>query len=158
MNNIDLILIITGVATLFVALITEFYSRKTYDNQKSPKIVIEAPFNDSLHVRNIGNDTAKNIKEITNMFRDIPFELWNFNGPIDYIRIKSPNISKMINFHDQKLIQPSNSVVVRFEYENSDGNKFYSEIRVERGSQTQQIYFYAPNLVKWDKVKKMEIK
>src|SRR3989344_4355719 len=100
----------------------------------------------------IVSDTAKNIKETTEMFRDVPTEIWNFNGPIDYIRVKSPGTARMINFHDEKRIQPSISTVVRFEYENSDGNKFYSEIKVERGSPTQQVYFLTPALVNSGKI------
>lgn len=86
------------------------------------------------------------------MFRDVPSELWNFNGPIDYMKVKSPSISKMINFYDKKLIQPSNTIVARFEYENLDRNKFYSEIKIERGPQTQQIYLYTPDLIDWGKM------
>ena len=86
------------------------------------------------------------------MFRDVPTEIWNFNGPIDYIRVKSPGTARMINFHDEKRIQPSTSTVVKFEYENSDGDKFYSEIKVDRGSPTQQVYFLTPALVNSGKI------
>lgn len=58
----DYIIIAIGFTTLIVALITEIYARKTYQNQKNPKIVLEAPFNNSLHIRNVGIDVAKKHK------------------------------------------------------------------------------------------------
>ena len=82
------------------------------------------------------------------MFRDVPTELWNFNGPIDYMRVNSQSIFKQIDFYDGKLIQPSSSVIVDFEYENSDGRKFYSKIKIERGAAAQQLWFNTPVILK----------
>lgn len=136
---------IAAISTI-AAVVAAYYAYKAYFANKIPKLVLEAPLNGSLQLRNIGTDVAKNITEPTNMFRDVPNELWNFNGPIDYLRVKSPGIHRQIDFHDKKLIQPSTSTVVRFEYENSDGNSFYSEIEVERGPATQQLWFNIPVL------------
>ncbi len=144
--------ILIGIITLIVALVAEIYSRKSYDSQKSPKLVIEAPYNNLLILRNVGTDIAKNIKASTDIFRDAPVELWNFSGPIDYMRTNSQSIFKQIDFYDEKLIQPSTSVTVIFKYENSDGNRFYSEIKIERGSPTQQVYFLTPILVNSGKI------
>lgn len=144
--------IVIGIISALAAIAAAFYSYKAYLAGKSPKLVMETPDNAGLFLRNVGTDVAKNIKETTNMFRDTPTELWNFNGPIDYIRVKSPGTSKMINFYDEKRIQPSAFTVVRFEYENSDADKFYSEIKVERGNPTQQVYFSTPTLVGWGKL------
>ena len=137
-----------GLITLIVTLVAEIYSRRSYHSQKSPKLVIEAPYNISLSLRNIGTDIAKNIKDSTSMFRDVPTELWNFNGPIDNLRVKSQSIFRQIDFYDEKLIQPSTSVIVDFEYENSDGKKFNSKIKIERGPATQQLWFNTPIILK----------
>jgi len=149
MNYIDLTI---GFVSAIAAVVAACYAYRTYISSKSPKLVMETPDNAGLFLRNVGTDTAQNIKETTGMFRDVPAEIWNFNGPIDYIRVKSPGTAKMINFHDTKRIEPSTSTVVRFEYENSDGYKFYSEIEVERGSPTQQVYFITPILVNSGKI------
>ena len=141
--------VVIGVVSTIAAVIAAYYAHKAYFASKSPKLVMETPDNAGLFLRNVGTDTAKNITETTNMFRDIPAELWNFNGPIDYIRVKSPGTAKMIDFHDEKRITPSSSTTVRIEYENSDGDKFFSEIKIERGPATQQLYFYGPALVRW---------
>lgn len=141
-----------GVVSAVAAVIAACYAYKTYLSSKTPKLVMETPDNAGLFLRNVGSDSAKNIKETTKMFRDVPTEIWNFNGPIDYIRVKSPGTARMINFYDEKRIQPTTSTVVHFEYENSDGDKFYSEIKVERGSPTQQVYFLTPALVNSGKV------
>lgn len=114
--------------------------------------MIETPDNTSLFLRNVGTNTAKNIKETTKLFRDVPTEIWNFNGPIDYIRINSPGTARIINFYDSRRIKPSTSAVVRFEYENSNGDKFFSEIRVGRGSPPQQVYFVALVLINSGKI------
>lgn len=149
MNYINLAI---GVISAIAAVAAARYAYKACLSSKTPKLVMETPDNASLFLRNVGTDTAKNIKEITKIFRDVPTEIWNFNGPIDYIRIKNPSTARMINFHDSKRIEPSTSIVVRFEYENSDGDKFYSEIKIERGSTTQQIYFLTPVLVNSGKI------
>ena len=149
MNYINLAI---GAISAIAAIIAACYSYRTYLSSKTPKLVMETPDNAGLFLRNVGTDSAKNIKETTEMFRDIPTEIWNFNGPIDYIRVKSPGTARMINFYDTKRIESSTSTVVRFEYENSDGNKFYSEVKVERGSPTQQVYFLTPVLVNSGKI------
>lgn len=136
-----------GIISAVAAVVAACYAYKAYLSSKTPKLVMETPDNAGLFLRNVGTDTAKNIKETTEMFRDVPAEIWNFNGPIDYIRVKSPGTARMINFYDAKRIKPSTSTVVRFEYENSDGNNFFSEIKVERGSPIQQVYFLTPVLV-----------
>jgi len=141
-----------GVVSAIAAVFAACYAYKAYLSSKTPKLVMETPDNAGLFLRNVGTDTAKNIIETTKMFRDVPTEIWNFNGPIDYIRLKSPSTAKMINFHDVKMIKPSTSTVVRFEYTNYDGNKFYSEIKVERGSPTQQVYFITTALVNSGKI------
>lgn len=141
-----------GIISATAAIAAACYAHKTYLSSKTPKLVMETPDNAGLFLRNVGTDTAKNIIEATKMFRDVPAEIWNFNGQIDYIRVKSPGTARMINFHDSKRIDPSTSTVVRFEYENSDGSKFFSEIKVERGSPTQQVYFTAPRLLNSGKV------
>lgn len=148
MNYLDLAL---GIVSAIAAVVAAWYAYKAYLSSKTPKLVMETPDNAGLFLRNVGTDTAKNIKEATEMFRDVPSEIWNFNGPIDYIRVKSPGTARMINFHDQKMIKPSTSTLVRFEYENTDGDKFYSEIKIERGNPVQQIYFTGPRLIKWGK-------
>lgn len=144
--------IVVGIVSALAAISAAFYSYKAYLAGKSPKLVIETPDNAGLFLRNVGTDTAKNIKETTNMFRDVPTERWNFNGPIDYIRVKSPGISRMINFYDNKRPGPSSSTTVHFQYENSDGNKFYSDIRIDRGNPQQQVYFTDSQLIKWGKI------
>ncbi len=148
---IDINLVIE-VVSVIVAVVAACYAYKAYLSSKTPKLVMETPDNAGLFLRNVGTDTAKNIKEATGMFRDVPTEIWNFNGPIDYMRVKSPGTARMINFHDEKRIGPSTSTVVRFEYENSDKDKFYSEIKVERGSPTQRVYFLTPTLVNSGKI------
>lgn len=149
MNYADIII---GIISTVAAIIAACYAYKAYLAGKSPKLVIETPFNSSLQIRNIGTEIAKNIKETTGMFRDVPIELWNFNGPIDYLRVKSPGIFRQIDFNDSKLIKPQEAVVVRFEYENSDGDKFFSEIRVECGVFIQQLYFKTTALVNSGKI------
>ena len=149
MNYINLAI---GIVSTVAAIVAACYAYKAYLASKSPKLVMETPDNAGLFLRNVGTDTAKNIVETMGMFRDVPTEIWDFNGPIDYIRVKSPGTAKMINFCDTKRIEPSTSTVVRFEYENSDGDKFYSEIKVERGSPTQQVYFITPALVNSGKI------
>ena len=149
MNYINLTI---GVVSAIAAVVAACYSYRAYISSKSPKLVMETPDNAGLFLRNVGTDTAQNIKETTGMFRDVPVEIWNFNGPVDYIKVKNPGIARMINFHDTKRIEPSTSTVVRFEYENSDGDKFYSEIKVERGAPTQQVYFITPVLVNSGKI------
>ena len=149
MNYINLII---GAVSAIAAVFAACYAYKAYLSNKTPKLVMETPDNAGLFLRNVGTDTAKNIVEITGMFRDVPVEIWNFNGPIDYVRVNSPGTARMINFHDTNRIQPSTLTVVRFEYENSDGNKFYSEIKIERGSPTQQVYFITPILVNSGKI------
>lgn len=148
MNYINLAI---GVVSAIAAIVAACYAYKAYVSSKTPKLVMETPDNAGLFLRNVGTDSAKNIKETTEMFRDVPIEIWNFNGPIDYIRVNSPGTARMINFHDQKRIGPSTSTVVRFEYENSDGDKFFSEIKIERGPATQQLWFATPVLVKCGK-------
>lgn len=149
MNYINLTI---GVVSAIAAVFAACYAYKAYLSNKTPKLVMETPDNAGLFLRNVGTDTAKNIVETTGMFRDVPTEMWNFNGPIDYIRVKSPGTAKMINFHDTKRIGPSTSTVMCFEYENSDGDKFYSEIKIERGSPIQQVYFLTPSLVNSGKI------
>ncbi len=146
MSYIDIII---GITSTIAAIIAACYAYKAYLAGKSPKLVMETPDNAGLFLRNIGTDSAKNIREVTNMFRDVSTELWNFNGPIDYIRVKSPGTTKMINFYDGKRIEVSSSTIVLFEYENSDGDKFYSEIEIARGPATQQLYFNTPILKAW---------
>lgn len=141
-----------GVISAIAAVVAGCYAYKAYLSNKTPKLVMETPDNAGLFLRNVGTDSAKNIKETTRMFRDVPTEIWNFNGPIDYIRVKSPGTARMINLHDEKRIQPSTSTIVRFEYENSDGNKFFSEIKIERGSPPQQVYFLTPSLIDSGKI------
>lgn len=149
MNYVNLVI---GIISAIAAVVAACYAYKAYLSSKTPKLVMETPDNAGLFLRNVGTDSAKNIKETTEMFRDVPTEIWNFNGPIDYIRVKSPGTAKMINFHDSKRIEPSTSTVVRFEYENSDGDQFYSEIKVERGNPTQQVYFLTPTIVNCGKI------
>jgi len=149
MNYINLTI---GVISAIAAVVAACYAYRAYISSKSPKLVMETPDNAGLFLRNVGTDTAKNIKETTGMFRDVPAEIWNFNGPIDYIRVKSPGTARTINFLDSKIIKLSTFTVVRFEYENSDGDKFFSEIKVERGSPKNQIYFIAPVLVNSGKI------
>src|SRR3989338_7496861 len=149
MNYINLII---GAVSAIAAVFAACYAYKAYLSNKTPKLVMETPDNAGLFLRNVGTDTAKNIVEITGMFRDVPVEIWNFNGPREYARAQSPGTARMINFHDTKRIQPSTLTVVRFEYENSDGNKFCSEIKIERGSPTQQVYFITPILVNSGKI------
>ena len=139
--------LVIGVVSAIAAVTAACYAYKAYLSSKTPKLVMETPDNAGLFLRNVGTDSAKNIKETTKMFRDVPTEIWNFSGPIDYIRVNSPGTTKMISFHDEKRIELSTFTVVRFEYENSDGGKFYSEIKVERGSPAQQIYFLTPVLI-----------
>lgn len=141
-----------GIISAIAAVAAACYAYKAYLSSKTPKLVMETPDNAGLFLRNVGTDSAKNIKESTGMFRDVPAEIWNFNGPIDYIRVKSPGTARMINFHDEKRIQPATFTIVRFEYENSDGEKFYSEIKIDRGSPTQQVYFLTPTLVNSGKI------
>ncbi len=148
----DYVNLAIGIISAIAAIAAACYAYKAYLSSKTPKLVMETPDNAGLFLRNVGTDAAKNIKETTGMFRDVPSEVWNFNGPIDYIRVKSPGVAQMINFHDSKRIDPSTSVVVRFEYENTDGNKFFSEIKVERGTPTQQVYFTVPRLLDSGKV------
>ncbi len=144
----DVIIIISAIS----ATVGAVYSYKTFWVAKSPKIVIETPFNNSLEIRNIGTDIAKNIQEKSDLLKDLPDELWNFAGPIDYLRVKSPGISKAISFKENKVIQPSTFAIIRFEYENTNGNKFYSEIRVERTQNPSQLYFIAPRLIQWGRI------
>ena len=59
MTTMDGIIIISAIS----ATVGAFYAYKTFWAAKSPKIVIEIFFNNSLEVRNIGTDMAKNIKE-----------------------------------------------------------------------------------------------
>lgn len=141
--------LIVGIISAIAAVIAAYYAYKAYLSSKAPKLVMETPDNTGLFLRNVGTDTAKNIKETTEMFRDVPTEIWNFSGPIDYIRVNSPGTARMINLHDSRRIEPSTATFVRLQYENSDGDKFFSEIRVERGPATQQLWFAAPVLVKW---------
>lgn len=141
----NIVIIISAVSAVIAAI----YAYKNYWTSKSPKIVIEIPFNNSLEIRNVGTDIAKNIKEKSNLLRDVPTELWNFTGPIDYIRIKSPGISKTANFQNNKIPKPSTSTLIRFEYENTDGDKFCSEIVIDRNQSDSQIYFNIFQPIKW---------
>ncbi len=150
--TINITTIIIASISAFFAVFAAIYAYKTYWSSKSPKIVIETPFNNSLEIRNIGTDIAKNIQEKGELLKDVPSELWNFAGPIDYIRVKSPGISKAVSFKDNKMPQPSTFAIIRFEYENINGNNFYSEIRVERTQCFPQIYFSAPRLIKWGRI------
>ncbi len=143
------ITIILGSISIFTTIFAVYYSHKTYWTSRSPKIVIETLFNSSLEIRNIGTDIAKNLKEKSGLLKDLPAELWNFVGPIDYLRVKNSGISKTMNFQDGKIPQSSTSVLIRFEYENTDGDKFYSEIIIKRGKPTQQVWFDASQLKKW---------
>ncbi len=144
----DGIIIISAIS----ATVGAFYAYKTFWAAKSPKIVIEIFFNNSLEVRNIGTDMAKNIKEKRGLLRDTPEQLWNFAGPLDYIREKNPGIWETANFKDDKMPKPSTSVIICFEYANTDGKIFYSEIKVDRAQSPSQIYFSASNLIKWGRI------
>ena len=57
------ITIILGSISIFAAIIAAYYAREALLASKSPKVVLEAPFNSSLEIRNIGTDLARNIKE-----------------------------------------------------------------------------------------------
>ena len=138
--------LLTFVGTL-AALEAAYYAWKSYKSSRSPKVIIEAPYNASLNIRNVGTDTAKSLKELDNTFRSLPDELRNFDGPIDYMRIKTPGISEQLEFSSDKNLMPSSSKVVRFEYENSDGDKFYSEIKIERNGDTSPPWYRQPILV-----------
>jgi len=150
--TINITTIIIASISAFFAVFSSIYAYKTYWSNKSPKIVIETPFNNSLEIRNIGTDIAKNIQEKSELLREVPNELWNFAGPIDYIRVKSPGISKAISFEDNKMPEPSASVIIHFEYKNTDGDGFYSAIKIERARTQSQIYFNAPYLIKWGRI------
>lgn len=149
-NTSTIVTIILSTITIIIALVGVYYSREACKNK--PKIIIESPYNDSLEIRNIGDDIARNIKEKSNLLKDIPGELFNYTGPIDYPRVKSPGISKTISFQDSKVPKPSTSTLIEFEYENTDGNRFYSQIMVNRNKSIQQIYFSASRLIKWGRL------
>ncbi|OGC47098.1 MAG: hypothetical protein A3A94_03575 [Candidatus Portnoybacteria bacterium RIFCSPLOWO2_01_FULL_43_11] len=150
--TINIITIIIASISALSAFFAAIFAYRTYWVLKSPKVVIETPFNNSLGIRNIGTDIAKNIQEKDGLLKDVPSELWNFVGPIDYLRVKSPGISKIISFKDDKMLQPSRSVIIHFEYENTNGNRFYSKIKVERAQNLSLIYFNTPQLIKWGKI------
>jgi len=150
--TINITTIIIASISAFFAVFGAIYSYKTYWASKSPKIVIETLFNNSLEIRNIGTDIAKNIQEKGGLLGGVPGELWNFAGPIDYIKVKNPGISKGVNFKSSKILQPSEFAVIHFEYENINGSRFYSEIKVERTQNPSQIYFNEPRLIKWGRI------
>lgn len=149
----DKIIIFIGFITLIVAFVTEIYARKTYWVSKSPRIDLELSGNVLFIIRNVGTGIAINIIETTGLFRDVPDRLWNFSGPVDYIRTSNTGTAKPINFKDEKRLEPSESAITRFEYENDSGDKFYSEIKIERRTPPQQNYFKNPQLMKWGKIK-----
>lgn len=146
------ITIILGSISIFAAIVAAYYAREALWASKSPKVVLEAPFNSSLEMRNIGTDIAKNIKETTDLLKNIPKELWSHSGQFDYLRIKNPGLSKTVSFQEGKIPPASTKPFYRFEYENSEGDKFYSEILVDRGPDTQQIYIRSAELLKWGKM------
>ncbi|MFA6315153.1 MAG: hypothetical protein WC648_02180 [Candidatus Paceibacterota bacterium] len=150
-----LITIILTSISIFIGIVAVYYAKRSDENFRSPKIDLElSPGHESFYIRNVGTDIALGLKENTNYFRDIPDRLWNFTGPIDYMRTKNYSVSKFITFHDSKMPAPSSSVLVNFEYQNTDGIKFYSHIEVKRGTPTQQLYFTDSRLLKWGKLKK----
>jgi len=149
MTNDVATIIIASISAL-AAISALIYGIKNYLAMVSPRIVIESPFNSSLEIRNIGTGLAINIKETSGLLNGVPEELWNSTGPLDYQRVKNPpTIAKAVNFRGDKKPEPSASVIIRLEYENTNGNKFYSEIKVTRGYQTDQAYFSTPNLIRW---------
>jgi hypothetical protein len=145
--------IILSSITILIALVAVYYAKRADENFKKPRIDLElSPDHVLFMIRNVGTDIAVNIRETNGLLRDVPDKLWNFSGPIDYIRTKNFGISRPMNFHDDKRPQPLTSTQVHFEYENTDGDKFYSDINIERGNPTQQIYFTASRLIKWGSI------
>ncbi len=150
-----IITIILGSISILISLVAVYYAKRADENFKNPRIDLElSPDHVLFMIRNVGTDIAVNIKETGGLLIDIPDKLWNFSGPIDYMRTKNFGISRPMNFLDDKRPQASTSTMIRFEYENTDGDKFFSDIKIERENPTQQIYFTSSQLVKWGKCRK----
>ena len=145
------ITIILGSISIIVSLAAVYYAKRADNNFRNPKIDLElSPDHVQFMLRNVGTDTAVDIVEINNICRDLPNTLWNYNGPIDYIRIKT-HVAIPLYFQDGKVPKPSSVTQFRFEYKNSDGDRFYSSIEIERAATDQQIYFTKSKLIKWGK-------
>ncbi|MEK7117021.1 MAG: hypothetical protein AAB837_02555 [Patescibacteria group bacterium] len=143
-----IITIILGSISIFLTIFAVNYTYKTYWISKSPKIVIESEF-PNIYIRNVGTDMAKNITERNNSFNSLPNNLWNFTGPIDYIRSGNSGLVAVFGFHNQ--LKPKEIVILHFDYTNTDGDKFYSEIEIEQTDSTTRSY-KRPILLRWGKI------
>src|SRR3989344_5107683 len=113
------ITIILGSISIIVSLAAVYYAKRADDNFRNPKIDLElSPDHVQFMLRNVGTDTAVDIVETNNICRDLPNTLWNYNGPIDYIRIKT-HVAIPLYFQDGKMPKPSSTTPLRFEYKNS---------------------------------------
>ena len=141
--------LIIGGLSLAAAIIAAYYSRETYWSNKTPKIVLESPFNDSLEMRNIGTDIAKSIVDSNGVLKNLPHELWPYTGVYDYMREKNPGIVKSVGIEDHKRPKPSDSVVVRVEYCNSSGDKFFTEVKITRSDIPTGQRFSSIETLRW---------
>ena len=142
----EVIIIVIGIVTLIVAFVTEIYARKTYQDLKSPKIVVEYHFPNML-IRNVASDIAKNITEKNGKLNTVPVELWNFCGPIDNLSLGVGNTSSIVSFSVPP--EPKEIIVLHFDYTNTDGSKFFSEIEIERTDKKDYVSYKQPRLMKW---------
>jgi len=82
-------------------------------------------------ISNIGKDTARNIRETSNLFNSVPTELLASIVPPTYDPRQAINRSVINLIILKTSIAPLSEIVVPFEYENSFGNKFTSEFLIK---------------------------
>lgn len=116
-------------------------------NKSKPEITLDTIFNHALSIRNIGKSNAHDIKEVTSYFRQIPEKLSCYSGSINYYTDKDYQIFQQVDFKDWNKLKPLKPTTVRFEYQDSGGHKFYSEIEVKRNKDISPPWFFQPKSV-----------
>jgi hypothetical protein len=149
MTNFEFFSLVIGIPSLIAAVIAAVYSYKSFWSSKSPKLVIESSF-PHLWIRNIGSDLAKEISGTQDLLNYVPNQMWNFVGPIDYIHSGLDSIASVVTF--RTVPQPGATVDLRLEYKNTDGDKFFSVIRIERTSEQSPQLYKRSTLLKWGKM------
>lgn len=136
------------LGSLVIPLVVFLFHYESEINRHRPRIEIDTIFNAGLSIRNVGDTDAQYIAETTCWFRDVPNTLRAYKGNINYYKDRDPGIYRQIDLQDLNRLEPSKSALVRLEYKDPEGNKFYSEIEIRRNVDVSPPWFFQPKLIK----------
>jgi len=140
------------IGALLLPLVLFLVNYKKHINKSKPEIILETIFNHALSIRNIGESNANSITETTNYFSATPDMLRSYTGDIDYYKNRDRGIYRQIDLRDLGVLPANELKVVRFEYKNLEGHKFFSEIEIKRNADSSPPWFFDPKLIRSGRV------